>query len=265
MRGRRRFPAARCDAHNRPMRLALISDIHANREAFEACLEQAHLHRAERIALLGDFVGYGADPAWVVARVQDLVSQGAIAVRGNHDDAVVQGPSPHLVEDARRVIAWTREQLTPAQLDFLGALPHTREEAGCLFAHANAWAPGGWEYIFGRNEAVRSMHATACRHSFVGHVHQPMLYHLSSTGKIADFRPVPGVAVPVPAHRQWLAIAGSAGQPRDGNPAACWAMFDAVHHTLTFHRVPYDHEATAAKVIAAGLPRALGERLLEGI
>jgi len=246
------------------MKLALITDIHANREAFEACLEQAHLHGADRIALLGDFVGYGADPAWVVEQVRDLVSQGAIAVKGNHDEAVVQGPSPNLIEDARRVISWTRGQLNEQQLDFLGALSYSRELGSCLFVHANAFAPSDWEYVLGRTEAVRSMHATHCRHTFVGHVHQPTLYHLSSTGKIADFTPVPGVAVPVPSHRQWLAIPGSCGQPRDGNPAACWAMFDDAHHTLTFHRVPYDHEATAAKIIAAGLPRALGDRLHAG-
>ena len=205
------------------MKIALITDIHANREAFEACLEQAHLHGADRIALLGDFVGYGADPAWVVTMVQDLVAQGAIAVRGNHDDAVAGEPNPNLVEDARRAIEWTRAQLSAEQLDFLGRLPMRREEFGCLFVHANAWAPAGWEYILGRNEAVRSMMATDCRHTFCGHVHQPALYHLSSVGKIANFSPVPGVAVPVPGHRQWLAIAGSAGQPRDGNPAAACA------------------------------------------
>ncbi|MEY8877264.1 MAG: metallophosphoesterase [Leptothrix sp. (in: b-proteobacteria)] len=247
------------------MKLALITDIHANREAFEACLEQAHLHGADRLALLGDFVGYGADAAWVVSTVQDLVAQGAIAVRGNHDEGVVNGPGPNLVEDARRAIAWTRDQLSPAQIEFLAALPYQVEEQGCLFVHANAYAPSAWDYVLSRNEAVRSMHATDCRHTFCGHVHQPTLYHLSSTGKIADFKPVPGVAVPVPAHRQWLAIPGSAGQPRDGNPAACWAMFDNSRHTLTFHRVPYDHEATGAKIIAAGLPRTLAERLREGV
>jgi len=254
----------RISNHDPIMKLALITDIHANREAFEACLEQAHLHGADRIALLGDFVGYGADPGWVVTRVQDLVSQGAIAVRGNHDEAVVQGPGPNLIEEARRAIAWTREQLSPEQLTFLSALPYRVEDSGCLFVHANAHAPSGWEYILGRTEAVRSMHATDCRHTFCGHVHQPMLYHMSSTGKIADFTPVPGVAVPVPAHRQWLAIPGSAGQPRDGNPAACWAMFDDARHTLTFHRVPYDLETTSAKIVAAGLPRSLADRLHEG-
>ncbi|PXW96649.1 calcineurin-like phosphoesterase family protein [Sphaerotilus hippei] len=246
------------------MKLALITDIHANREAFEACLEQAHLHGADRLALLGDFVGYGADPGWVVERVQDLVAQGAIAVRGNHDEAVVKMATSNLVEDARRAVQWTRDALAPGHLAFLGSLPYRNELGSSLFVHANAWAPEGWEYILSRSEAVRSMMATDCRHTFAGHVHQPALYHLSSTGKIADFTPVPGVAVPVPAHRQWLALPGSCGQPRDGNPAACWAMFDDSRHTLTFHRVPYHHEATAAKIMAAGLPRQLAERLHEG-
>ncbi|MEY2686841.1 MAG: hypothetical protein RL375_1039 [Pseudomonadota bacterium] len=246
------------------MKLGLITDIHANREAFEACLEQAHLHGAERLALLGDFVGYGADPAWVVDRVMDLVDQGAIAVRGNHDDGVVKGPGPNLNDDARHVIEWTRSQLDERQVAFLAGLPYTHESGNCLFVHANAYAPPQWDYILGRSEAVRSMHATRARHTFVGHVHQPMLYHLSSTGKIADFRPTPGVAVPVPSHRQWLVLPGSAGQPRDGDPAACWALFDDERCTLTFHRVPYDHESTAAKIIAAGLPAALGERLFHG-
>lgn len=246
------------------MKLALITDIHANREAFEACLEQAHLHGADRLALLGDFVGYGADPGWVVDRVRDLVAQGAIAVRGNHDEAAGIEPSPHLIEDARRAIDWTRSRLSPEQLTFLAELPFTHEADNCLFVHANAWAPPQWEYILGRQEAVRSMQATTCRHTFCGHVHAPALYHLSSTGKIADFTPTPGVAVPVPTHRQWLALPGSAGQPRDGNPAACWALFDTERHTLTFHRVPYDVDAAAAKIVAAQLPTAFAERLKIG-
>ena len=247
------------------MKLALITDLHANREAFEACLEQAHLHGADKLALLGDFVGYGADPGWVVDRVRDLVAQGAIAVRGNHDEAAGLAPSPHLIEDARRAIEWTRARLTPEQLQFLAELPFTHEAEGCLFVHANAWAPEGWEYVLGRQEAVRSMQSTRCRHTFCGHVHAPALYHLSSTGKIADFTPTPGVAVPVPTHRQWLALPGSAGQPRDGNPAACWALFDTERHTLTFHRVPYDVDAAAAKIAAAQLPLAFAERLKVGL
>jgi diadenosine tetraphosphatase ApaH/serine/threonine PP2A family protein phosphatase len=91
-----------------------------------------------------------------------------------------------------------------------------------------------------------------------------MLYNLSGTGKAGDFTPVPGVPIPVPPHRQWLAIAGACGQPRDGNPAAAYALFDDEAMTLTFHRVPYDHEAAALKILAAGLPPEFAQRLHDG-
>ena len=247
------------------MKIALITDIHANREAFEACMEQAHLHGAQRVAFLGDFVGYGADPAWVVDRVMELVAtSGAIAVRGNHDHATAIGARPGMVEDAAKVINWTRSQLNPDQLRFLEELPLVREDGECLFAHANAYAPSEWGYILARADAVRSMMATQARYTFCGHVHEPQLYNLAGTGKIGDFTPTAGVAIPVPPHRQWLILPGSAGQPRDGNPAACWALFDTERHTLTFHRVPYNYEVTGAKILAAGLPPRLAHRLSEG-
>jgi diadenosine tetraphosphatase ApaH/serine/threonine PP2A family protein phosphatase len=95
-------------------------------------------------------------------------------------------------------------------------------------------------------------------------MHEPKLFHLSGTGKAGDFVPTPGVPIPVPPHRQWLVIPGSAGQPRDGNPAACYAMLDIGEQALTFHRVPYDHETAADKIRRAGLPAALADRLAHG-
>jgi diadenosine tetraphosphatase ApaH/serine/threonine PP2A family protein phosphatase len=91
-----------------------------------------------------------------------------------------------------------------------------------------------------------------------------MLYHLSAAGKVGDFVPVPGVSIPVPPHRQWLVLPGSTGQPRDGNPAACYAMLDTDEQMLTFHRVPYDHASAAAKIRAVGLPVMLADRLADG-
>ncbi len=246
------------------MKLALITDIHANREGFEACLEDAHARGDDSYALLGDFVGYGADPAWVVDRVREMVSAGAIAVRGNHDNAVIQGPRDTMNNDAQKAIAWTRNQLSGEQIEFLSQLPYTVERHGCLFVHANAYAPREWEYVTGRTEAVHSMNSTSARYTFAGHVHDPQLFNLSGLGKIADFTPTPGVDIPVPPHRQWFVLPGSAGQPRDGNPAACWALFDVERAVLTFHRVPYDHDTTARKIEQAGLPSRLGERLKEG-
>jgi diadenosine tetraphosphatase ApaH/serine/threonine PP2A family protein phosphatase len=246
------------------MKLALVTDLHANREAVEAVLAHAHDQGAEQHAFLGDFVGYGADPGWVVDCVRQHVAHGAFAIKGNHDAAAVMGPQPSMVDDAREVVAWTHEQLNASQLDFLASLPLTAVDDTRLFVHANAFAPPEWAYIHARADAVRSMHATACRITFCGHVHEPRLYHLANTGKVGEFAPVPDVPIALSPQRQWLVIPGSAGQPRDNNPAACYAMFDTASGDLTFHRVPYDHDTAAAKVRAAGLPRRLAQRLQDG-
>jgi len=246
------------------MKLALVTDLHANREAVEAVLDHSLQQGAQRHAFLGDFVGYGADPGWVLDTVQAYVAQGALAVFGNHDLGVVSGPSPTMTLAAREVVAWTRSQLSASQMAFLGALPLHHTEGDMLFVHANAFAPSRWEYIQSRTDAARSLQATDCRYTFCGHMHLPLLYNLSAAGKVGDFVPVPGVPIPVPPHRQWLALPGSAGQPRDGNPAACYALLDTAEQTLTFCRVPYDHGLAAAKIRAAGLPEALAERLAHG-
>jgi diadenosine tetraphosphatase ApaH/serine/threonine PP2A family protein phosphatase len=246
------------------MLIAILTDIHANREALTACLAHAQERRAQRYVFLGDLVGYGADPAWVVDTVADYVSRGALAVLGNHDAAVAQAPTRHMNPEARQVVEWTRAQLDPNQLQFLDRLPLTQEAHGCLFVHASAAEPRNWEYITGTMEAVKSMHATRCRVTFCGHVHEPALYNLSLTGKISSFVPTGDSSIPLGTTRRWLVIPGSVGQPRDGNPAACYALFDDATHDLVYFRVPYDYEAAAAKIRAAGLPQSLGNRLEQG-
>ncbi|TXI23895.1 MAG: metallophosphoesterase [Roseateles sp.] len=250
---------------------AVISDLHANRQALEAVLANARQQGATHYALLGDFVGYGADPGWVLDQVMDLVRHhGAVVVRGNHDEAVAAGSHAQMHPDARAVIDWTRAQLSEAQLSFLKELPlsvRTGPEAGdCLFVHANAYNPAGWDYVQGRAEAVQSLLAVPARVQFCGHMHEPMLFHVSGTGKAGDFHPQADVLMPLPAHRQWLAIPGSCGQPRDGNPAACYALFkpgmspqeDA---QLRFMRVPYDVEAAVAALHATAMPAEVVQRL----
>lgn len=246
------------------MKLALLADLHANREAVEAVLEHAQAQGAQRHVFLGDYVGYGADPAWVVERVREHVARGAVAVIGNHDRAVARGSAPHMHADARTVIDWTRTRLDAAQLDFLAGLPVSVTEGPLLFVHANAWAPEDWAYIQGRMEAARSLQATSARVTFCGHTHDPCLYNLSMTGKTGDFTPSSGVPIALSAQRQWLVIPGSAGQPRDGNPAACYALFDTDEASVTYFRVPYDHEAAGAKIRAAQLPQSLAKRLDDG-
>lgn len=246
------------------MKLALITDLHANRESVGAVMAHAATQGIDRYAFLGDFVGYGADPGWVVDLVREHMARGAIAVMGNHDAAVVQGPLPTMIPEARQVVEWTRERLDAEQLAFLAALPMQVSDADRLFVHANAFAPAEWAYVLGRMEAVRSLQATHARFTFCGHVHDPKLFHLTGTGKIGDFVPSDGMPIPLSDQRRWLVIPGSAGQPRDGNPAACYATFDTASSTLTYFRVPYDTEAAGAKIRAAGLPQRLARRLEHG-
>jgi diadenosine tetraphosphatase ApaH/serine/threonine PP2A family protein phosphatase len=246
------------------MLLALLTDIHANREALAACLAHAQRAQAERYAFLGDLVGYGADPGWVVDTVRSYVADGAIAVQGNHDAAVVHGPGKTMNADAQRVIAWTRAQLDESQLAFLDGLPLQVEEDGRLFVHANAWAPQRWEYILTPFEARSSMAATRCHYTFCGHIHDPTLYQMGADWRAAAFTPVAGVGIPLGTQRRWLAIPGSVGQPRDGISAACYAMLNTSTNTLTYHRVPYDSKATVNKIRAAGLPERFVVLLEQG-
>jgi diadenosine tetraphosphatase ApaH/serine/threonine PP2A family protein phosphatase len=243
--------------------IALIADIHANRQAFTACLEQALRMDAERIVLLGDYVGYGADPDWSVRTVMELVSQGAVALLGNHDSAVGDHRE-RMNHDAQTAIEWTRGQLGAAEREFLANLPLAFRDGERLYVHSEASAPRRWLYVLSPEAAYRSMAATDARVTFCGHVHEPAMYGLSVVEKMTAFRPVTGVTVPLLARHRWLVVLGSAGQPRDGNSAASFAMLDTSRQEITFCRAPYDVEAAAAAIRANGLPVSLAERLIEG-
>jgi diadenosine tetraphosphatase ApaH/serine/threonine PP2A family protein phosphatase len=245
--------------------IALLTDIHSNREALEACLAHAEEHGATQFVFLGDYVGYGADPAWVVDTVRDHVARrGALALRGNHDEAAGGADDVRLNEDARKTILWSRTRLSAGQIDFLRELPLTGTDGNCLFAHANGWDPQSYEYVFGPEQAMRNLQVVRSRITFCGHMHEPVLYHMGLTQRVEVFGPVPGTPIPLSAARRWLAIPGSVGQPRDGNPAACYAIFDDLTNLLTFWRVPYDHEKAARKIRDAGLPERYAQQLLIG-
>jgi diadenosine tetraphosphatase ApaH/serine/threonine PP2A family protein phosphatase len=130
--------------------------------------------------------------------------------------------------------------------------------------HASAAAPAEWTYVTDPLRAAQSLVAAAATYVFCGHVHEQALYYEGAKGRALAFTPVPGIAIPVPPRRRWLAVVGSAGQPRDGSTAACYAVVDLPRATLTFHRVPYDFRAAAAKVRRAGLPERLALRLEHG-
>ncbi|WP_342620411.1 metallophosphoesterase family protein [Rhodoferax sp. GW822-FHT02A01] len=249
------------------MRLALMSDIHGNIQALEACLLHARAQKAQRFAFLGDLVGYGANPAEVVDRVMLLTEEGATVLKGNHDEMAVTPPT-----DVKHVgsstAAWTHLQLSPLQRAWLNALPLSAQLDKILLVHASADGPELWRYVYDERAATASLDAAAdwpgVRYVFGGHVHEQSLYYRGSTAGLMKFIPQPGVAVPVPPHRQWLSTVGSVGQPRDGKTEAMYALIDTERWQLTFHRVGYDYQAAASAIRAAGLPEFFAERLEKG-
>jgi predicted phosphodiesterase len=245
------------------MRIALISDMHANLPALEACLAAAARLQVEKLAFLGDFVGYGPDPEAVINRVRSLVEAGALAVLGNHDMAILK-PSRDMNATAAEAIAWTRAQLSDASKSFLAALPFEIRSGDVLYVHAEASDPAAWHYVTDADTARASLAGCDAMLTFCGHVHVPAVYCLSATGKMISHAPVQDVAVPLLAQRRWLAVIGSAGQPRDGNPAASFAVYDTAERTLTYRRAPYDVDSVAQRIRALGLPDSLAARLLEG-
>jgi diadenosine tetraphosphatase ApaH/serine/threonine PP2A family protein phosphatase len=167
-------------------------------------------------------------------------------------------------DSAQDAIDWTLGVLSESGKAFLAALPLCVREGDICLVHASAADPGKWEYVEDKSAAHRSIGAAGAAYTFSGHLHEQVLYSLSGVGKIIDFRPLPGSPVPVASHRSWLALVGAVGQQRDGNPAASYALFDRGHQAITFFRVPYDTEAAARKVRAAGLPESLAVQVEQG-
>jgi diadenosine tetraphosphatase ApaH/serine/threonine PP2A family protein phosphatase len=246
------------------VRLALLSDIHANREALEACLAHARAQKVQRLAYLGDFVGYGADVAAVVARVAEDTANGALAVRGNHDDAL-ERPAGYFNHEAQAALDHARRTLSGEHRQFLAGLPLIVREGALCLVHASADRPERWEYVDGTRAAERCVAAAETPYTFCGHVHFQRLYFETRAGRMSEFEPRPGTAIPVTSSRRWLAIVGSVGQPRDGRTAAQYAIFDLQRSEITFHRVAYDARAAAARIREAGLPEALAYRVEAGI
>lgn len=245
------------------MILALLSDIHANLEALQACLDHAHKSHAARFAFLGDFVGYGADPGPVVATIMRYSAEGALVVKGNHDDAVERG-APYMNAAVRESIAWAQDHLSAEQKRFLAALPLFARERQICCVHASAAAPERWSYVDSASAALKSLRSSDARYLFSGHVHEQVLY-AEMDARAVGYRPISGSPIGIAPHRRWLALVGSVGQPRDGRPAAGYALFDEERARITFYRVPYDHGAAASKIRSAGLPAALAHRVEKGI
>jgi diadenosine tetraphosphatase ApaH/serine/threonine PP2A family protein phosphatase len=257
------------------MRYLVISDIHANLEALEAVL--AASGACERVLVLGDLVGYGADPNPVVDRIRALAA--VTIVRGNHDKV---GAGLEDVEGfnylARQAIAWTAAALTPDNRAWLAALPQgpTRVDPLVEICHGSPFDED--TYIFDDLDATRALRAARAPLCLFGHTHVPAAYRLGAPDPRAETRsardegemrmigPPRGARfrLALDADARYLVNCGAVGQPRDGDPHAAFGLFDTDERSLTVLRVPYDVAAAQAKIIAAGLPEVLAQRLAVG-
>lgn len=246
------------------MKLALLSDLHANRHALLACLAHARSCGADRFAFLGDLVGYGAEPVAVLEIVMEMAEHGALVVRGNHDEAAC-ARSDSGGTGEQLAASWSHFQLGAGYRSFLAGLPLTASLDDILLVHADPHEPARWQYLDRPALVGRALGAAqrqwGARKVFVGHVHEQQLYYRAADGHPMAFAPVPGVPVPLGPHRNWLAVVGSVGQPRDGDTRAMYALFDVAQARLSFHRIAYDHTAAAAAIRAAGLPESFALRL----
>jgi len=249
------------------MKWALLSDIHANLHALEACLAHADTQGVQRWAVLGDLVGYGAQPAEVVARLQALHRQGAVVLQGNHDQPP-QTNTPAAPTMAQATATWTWAQLGEEARSFLIGLPLAAPVGAAWAVHASADAPERWTYVDSEPKAARCLAAAQTQGGahgvFVGHVHHQRLFYPGANQHMMVFSPTAGVALPLASRRGFVATVGSVGQPRDGDTRAMYAVYDAGASTLTFHRVAYDHLSAADAVRQAGLPEVFAARLEVG-
>lgn len=246
------------------MRIALLSDVHSNLQALEACLADCRERGVDRLAFLGDLVGYGADSSSVVDIAMQAVESGAVSVRGNHDEAV-DGEASYLNEMARAGIVHARGSLSALQRAYLKNLPLLERHADACFVHGSADQPERYRYLDSVDAARRCASATDASITFVGHVHEQRLYYGTREERMNLLTPTPGIPIPVPRHRRWVAVVGSVGQPRDHNPMAAYAIYDSARPALTFFRVSYDHHLAARRIREVGLPESIAYRVERGV
>ena len=243
------------------MRYLVISDVHANLEALEATMAAAPPH--DHVLALGDFIGYGADPNAVVERLKAL--RGVTVIRGNHDK-VGAGLEPaegfnHL---ARHAIAWTAHTLSPASREWVTALPQG-PVAVDPFVEICHGAPFDEDvYIFDDLDATRALRATTRPLCLFGHTHVPTAFRLGADLQMIGPPRGDAFAITLDPDARYLVNCGAVGQPRDGDPRAAFGVLDTDARTLTIRRVPYDVAAAQGKIVAAGLPEVLAQRLAVG-
>ena len=242
------------------MRVAVLSDVHGNRHAFEAVLGDVDAADVAEIWCLGDVVGYGADPNDCVDLARERC---AITLAGNHDLAVTGDLS---LEDFSRGAAlaarWTTDVLAEERLAWLGRLEPKAQRAGAGLYHASPRDPV-WEYVISVLLADLCFDAAPERVCLVGHSHVALAFHRRDGERAGGERRYADDAADLSEGR-WLLNPGSVGQPRDGDPRAAWLLLDLEGRTATWKRVPYDVAAAARAIRAARLPESLAERLEYG-
>jgi len=240
------------------MRIAVLSDIHANLPALNAVLDAAG--DVDAVWHLGDVVGYGPDPDGVVERLQEV---GAIGVRGNHDAAACGGSEIEWFNpEARRAMEWTRTAIGPATVAWLSDQPERRTSDGCELVHGSPREPI-WEYVTSVPVARANLAALRAPIGLHGHTHVPIAF-VEDDGRVDVISPDDNPTLELRGRRA-LVNPGSVGQPRDGDPDSSFLILDPDAGRVTWHRVPYDIDAVRRAMREAGLPPSLAARLAVGL
>lgn len=242
------------------MKYAIISDIHGNLEACEAVFADLTLQGCTKVLCLGDIIGYGANPRECI----DLIRQKTdVCVAGNHDwGAVGNTELTYFNAAARSALEWAMRRLDAGSMQFLANLPLIHREKFFTIIHATPLEPKQWNYIFSEHEALVNLRVLDHQLCFVGHSHIPTVFMLTTA---EDFDYVTSFeTIPVEGVHRCIINVGSVGQPRDKNPRASYGILDTDQQVFTLRRVSYDIQKTQEKILAAGLPPVLAERLSFG-
>lgn len=233
------------------MRIAIISDIHSNLQALQRTFQAIEEESVDRIYCLGDIVGYGANPNECI----DLIRRrAAVAVRGNHDHAVIDRTIAEGFSRAGKAASeWTHQVLSDENRKYLESLPLMAGTESCTLVHSAPSDPEAWIYVLSLDVAEVQFSAFTTRLCFIGHTHVPVVCGEDlKTFEFAD-------------RQRFLINVGSVGQPRDGNPDASFGVLDTERWTYENKRIAYDVAAAAEAIEQAGLPEVLSLRLLRGI
>lgn len=239
------------------MKYAIFGDIHANLEAFEAVLEDAGNKGCTDHVCVGDIVGYASDPNECLAKVRELDCP---VVKGNHDEeAILDTSLEGLNPLARHAMEWTRQQLNEDEREYLGSLKLVRQVRDFTIVHATLDTPGGWTYVTNKFDAMASFSYQFTQLCFYGHTHTPRIY-VKGDGVF----PIEETSVHLEMGKKYFINVGSAGQPRDGDWRASYAIYDVENQEVSIQRLEYDIQKTQDKIIDAGLPEMLAHRLSLG-